>query len=259
MAKPNVHTASRGELVEAGVRAELADEILKLRRKGKIALVALDEVPGVGPATLEQLRKSLDFSDQPKNGDDRGEPNVKGATDEAAEVGKRTVDQAAEVSARTADQVAEAGKHTADQAAEVGKRVVEQTAEVTRELADRTGDMVQQSLQVVQGTADAVRELPRKVARQSAEGTAEIGRTLLSLTHEQTRQNLDMMWALTAAVDWNKAVKAVVWNQVIQIQGEFLRASLERSGQLTQRYLEVTRTVMATSASAARRQASKAA
>ena len=102
MAKPNVHTASRGELVGAGVRAELADEILKLRRKGKIALVALDEVPGVGPATLEQLRKSLDFSDQPKNGDDRGELNVKDVTDEAAEVGKRTVDQAAEVSARTA-------------------------------------------------------------------------------------------------------------------------------------------------------------
>ena len=36
MAKTNVNTASRDELVEAGVRADLADEILKLRRKGKI-------------------------------------------------------------------------------------------------------------------------------------------------------------------------------------------------------------------------------
>ena len=70
MAKPNVHTANRDELVEAGVRAELADEILKLRRKGKIDLEALDEVPGVGPATLELLRKSLDFRDQLKNEDD---------------------------------------------------------------------------------------------------------------------------------------------------------------------------------------------
>ena len=63
MARPNVHTASRGELVEAGIRAELADEILKLRRKGKIALVALDEVPGVGPAGLahEQTRQTLDL------------------------------------------------------------------------------------------------------------------------------------------------------------------------------------------------------
>ena len=110
MAKPNVHTASRDELVEAGVRAELADEILKLRRKGKIDLEALDEVPGVGPATLEQLRQSLDFRDQPRNGDDRGEPNGKDAADKAADAGKRAVDQAAEVSARTADQVAETGK-----------------------------------------------------------------------------------------------------------------------------------------------------
>ena len=72
MAKPNVHTAKRDELVEAGVRAELADEILKLRRKGKIDLEALDAVPGVGPATLELLRKSLDFRDPPQN-EDRGE------------------------------------------------------------------------------------------------------------------------------------------------------------------------------------------
>ena len=106
MAKPNVHTASRDELVEAGIRAELADEILKRRRKGKIDLEALDEVPGVGPATLEQLRKSLDFRDQPRNGDDRGEPNGKDAADKAAEAGKRTVDQAAETGRRTTIRVA---------------------------------------------------------------------------------------------------------------------------------------------------------
>src|SRR5215218_2960971 len=142
MAKPNVHTASRDELVEAGIRAELADEILKRRRKGKIDLETLDEVPGVGPATLEQLRKSLDFREQPKNGDDRGEPNGKDAPEKAADAGKRAVEQTAEVSARTADQVAEAGQHVADRAAEAGKRTtvrvarageqaVEQTAEVT--------------------------------------------------------------------------------------------------------------------------------
>ena len=303
MTKPNAHTASRGELVEAGVRAELADEILKLRRKGKIDLEALDEVPGVGPATLEQLRKSLDFREQPRNGDDRGEPNGKDAADKAAEAGKRAADQAAEVSARTADQVAETGKRTADQAtetgrrttvrvaqlgeraadqavevgkrtadqvaqvgartveqvAEAGRRTADQAGEITRELTDRTGNLIQQSLRVVQGTTDAARALPRDVARQSAEGTAEIGRTLLSLMHEQTRQNLDVMWALTAAVDWHRAVKAVDWDRVIQIQGEFVRASLDRSVQLTQHYLEVTRTVMAAKTSAARRQAGKAA
>src|SRR3954470_21508804 len=64
MAKPNVDTASRDELVEAGVRAELVDEILKRRRKGAVRLEELDEVPGVGPATLEHLRQALDFREQ---------------------------------------------------------------------------------------------------------------------------------------------------------------------------------------------------
>ena len=281
MAKPNVHTASRDELVEAGVRAELADEILKRRRKGAIRLEALEEVPGVGPATLEQLRQALDFREQPKKGDDRGERNGKAATDKATEVGKRTVDQATETSARAADQVAEVGKRTADQAAEagkrtadqvtevsartvdqateVGKRAADQAAEVTRELTERTGDMVQQGLQVIQGTAGTVRELPREVARRSTEGTAEIGRTLLSLAHEQTRQNLDILTALTAAVDWDKAVKAVDWDRVVQLQGELLRGSLDRSAQLTQRYLEVTQAVVTAIASAAQQQARKAA
>ena len=118
--------------------------------------------------------------------------------------------------------------------------------------------MVQHGLQVVQEAADAMRELPGEVARLSSEGTAEIGRTLLGLMHEQTRQNLDMMRALIAAVDWNKAVKAVDWDRVIQLQGEFVRASLDRSAQLTQCYLEVTQAVM-TETSAARQQARKAA
>src|SRR4051812_47841207 len=74
MAKPNVHTASRDELVEAGVRAELVDEILKRRRKGPVRLEELDEVPGVGPATLEQLRQALDFREQqqPASGNGSG-------------------------------------------------------------------------------------------------------------------------------------------------------------------------------------------
>ena len=270
MAKPNVHTASRDELVEAGVRAELADEILKRRRKGKIDLEALDEVPGVGPATLEQLRTSLDFREQPKNGDDRGEPNRKEAADKVADAGKRTA-EAGRGDRQAHDDPRGAGRRACRRAGR-GRRQAHGRpggrgrqahrragCEVTRELTDQTGNLIQQSLRVVQGTTDAARALPREVARQSAEGTAELGRTLLSLVHEQTRQNLDTMQALATAVDWNRAVKAVDWQRVFEIQGEFVRASLERSAQLTQRYLEVTRTVMATSASAARRQAGKAA
>ena len=54
------------------------------------------------------------------------------------------------------------------------------------------------------------------------------------------------------------SVKAVDWDRVVQLQGELLRGSLDRSAQLTQRYLEVTQAVVTAIASATQ-QARKAA
>jgi competence ComEA-like helix-hairpin-helix protein len=75
MTKVNVNTAGREELVEvAGLRPELAEAILRFRGEhgGEIASAdALGELPGVGPATLEQLRKSLAFGERGGNGDAR--------------------------------------------------------------------------------------------------------------------------------------------------------------------------------------------
>ena len=71
MPKVNANTASREELVEvAGLRPEIADAILEFRgRHGRITSIdALEELPGVGPATLEQLGKALDFSQRSGNG-----------------------------------------------------------------------------------------------------------------------------------------------------------------------------------------------
>ena len=59
--------------------------------------------------------------------------------------------------------------------------------------------------------------------------------------------------------EWDKVVEAVDWDRVFQIQSEFARGSLERSAQLTQRYLEVTQAVMTATASATRQKARKAA
>jgi DNA uptake protein ComE-like DNA-binding protein len=65
MAKANVNTTSRAQWSRAGIRAELADEILKLRRKEKItSLKALNQLPGIGPFTYARLRTLLDFTDQ---------------------------------------------------------------------------------------------------------------------------------------------------------------------------------------------------
>ena len=156
MAKANVNTTSRAQLVEAGIRAELADEILKLRRKEKItSLKALNQLPGIGPFTYARLRSLLDFTDQ----------------------------------------------------------VEEPT-------------------------------------REAAEGTTELGRALTDLVQEQIRHNFETWTALAGAADWE---------QVFQIQREFLRVSLERAAQLTQRCLEAARGGMIAAASATLNQARNAA
>jgi hypothetical protein len=77
-------------------------------------------------------------------------------------------------------------------------------------------------------------------------------------TNPATRP-LATLKALTGTVDWDRVTKAVDWDQVFQIQGEYLRASLERATQFTQRYFEVVQTVTSAAADAARRQAKKAA
>jgi hypothetical protein len=77
--------------------------------------------------------------------------------------------------------------------------------------------------------------------------------------NEQTRHNLATLEALTGTVAWDRVTKAVDWDQVLQIQGEYLRASLERATQLTRRYFEVVQAVTSAAAKAARRQAKRAA
>src|SRR3954454_21913702 len=87
MAKVNVNSATRDDLVNvAGLRPDTADAVLGFRRKhGRITDVqSLEELPGVGPATVEQLREALDFGDKGGDGSDR----VK-AGERAAEAGVR--------------------------------------------------------------------------------------------------------------------------------------------------------------------------
>jgi hypothetical protein len=228
MPKANVNTASREQLVEAGVRAELADEILKLRRKEQITgPEALEQVPGVGPATLEQLKKALDFGDPARggSGDARGQERERGGR------GGEEPGPSAREAVRSA---ARAGAEAAETAGAGGVRVVRRAA-------------------------GAVVELERAVAHRSAEGTAELGRALVDLTVAQTRQNLETLQALSEAVDWDRAVQAVDWDRVLQLQSEFWRVSLERAAQLTQRYLEVGQAVLAAAADTARDQAKRAA
>jgi hypothetical protein len=221
--KANVNVASREQLVESGLRAELADAILKLRRKGRITtLEALGELPGVGPATLEQLQKALDFGEPGGNGDDRGREDARRGGGHPG----RAPAEAARGAARPGAEAAETG---------IG------------------------GLRVVQQVTGAVAEVEREVMHRSAEATAELGRALMELIGEQTRRNLETLKALSEAVDWGRAAQAVDWDRVLQLQGEFWRVSLERSAQLTRRYLEVSQGVLNAATDTARGQARKAA
>lgn len=142
--------------------------------------------------------------------------------------------------AQTARTEAEkATDNVTDNAAELGKRA-----------ADKAQDTARSGLQIVQRAADAGGEIERAVVRRSAEGTAELGQALTELLNEQTQHNVEIFKALTGTVDWN---------EVARIQGDFLRASLERGARLTQRYLEVTQAVFVTAVSTASDQAKKAA
>lgn len=161
--------------------------------------------------------------------------------------------------AQTAKSGVERAVDDAKDVTEDGKRAAAQLAEVTREATEQADNVARRGLQVVERTAGAIAEVEREVTYRSAEGTAELGRVLIDLMSQQTRHNLETLNALTGAVDWERAAKAVDWDRMFQIQSDYLRGSLERAAQLTQRYLEVTQTVVAAAASVAESEVKKAA
>jgi len=100
---------------------------------------------------------------------------------------------------------------------------------------------------------DDVAELGKQIAHNVAGPTGdmtEVGQALVEFVKRQARDNVETFQALTRTTDWNEAAR---------IQGEFLRASLERAGQFTRRYVEVVQAVMTSAASTTREQARKAA
>src|SRR4051794_15986618 len=220
MAKVNVNSASRDDLVNvAGLRPEIADAVLEYRREHhKITdAQALEELPGVGPATVEQLRQALDFGD--KGGDGHAQAR-------AGEEAGRSAERATE----GASSAARGGVEAARQAAEGGVRVASATA--------------REGVEVVRRVFGAAAETEREAVGRAAEGAAELGRLWVDLLGEQTRHNVQVAAALSQAVRWDEIVRA---------QGEFVRLSLERLHELNRRYLEIVQSVVEAAPAAAER------
>src|SRR6478735_7294669 len=143
-------------------------------------------------------------------------------------------------SEKTVDTVKDAASNVSD----LGKRASDKTIDATRETMDKGEDMARNSLRTMEKTADAVGEVSRTVAQRSAEGTAEFGQTFSEVFKGQTQHNVETLNALSDAVDWEQVVKAVDWKQVTQIQMAYLRVTMERMAHLTQRYFELSQTVV---------------
>src|SRR4051794_3186672 len=236
MPKLNVNDATREQLVEtAGLRPAVVDALLEFRAKhgGKIeSPEALGELPGVGPATLDQLRDVLDFRD--KGGHDRGEKAGNGS-DKGGNGAEREIRQTTERTAEAAASVARSGAKVAREATETG--------------AQATTTAARAGLQLVERTTGAFGEVQRETAQRSAEATAELGRLFAELLSEQTRHNLEMATAFGRMANWS---------EIARLQGEFVRESFERFNRLNGRYLEIVQDVMRATVSAAE-QARKAA
>src|SRR3954447_15900279 len=229
MPKLNVNDATREQLVEtAGLRPAVVDALLEFRAEhgGKIeSPEALGELPGVGPATLDQLRDVLDFRD--KGGHDRGEKAGNGS-DKGGNGAEREIRQTTERTAEAAASVARSGAKVAREATETG--------------AQATTAAARSGLQLVERTAGAFGEVQRETAQRSAEATAELGRLFVELLGEQTRHNVEVATAFGRVANWG---------EIARLQGEFVRASFERMNRLNGRYLEVVRDVMRATVSAA--------
>lgn len=107
-----------------------------------------------------------------------------------------------------------------------------------------TQDGGRHGLAVVPGTTGA--------ASEGADRVAELGRAVLALAHEQTRHQVEVLRALAEAVDWDRATKAVNWDQVLQRQSEILERSQARRAQLHRRHVELTQAVLTTVATTRR-------
>jgi hypothetical protein len=93
-----------------------------------------------------------------------------------------------------------------DNVAELGKRTTDKAAEVTRETAGQALNVARgSSLQVVRQAVDAAAEAERKTVRRAGESMAEISQSLVDLLHEQTRHNVQVFQALAQPANWGQA------------------------------------------------------
>jgi competence ComEA-like helix-hairpin-helix protein/phasin family protein len=171
MAKLNVNTASREELVDvAGLKPALADSILKYREEsGKIAdLDALRDVPRVTSQVIDQLRDTVDF----------GTEAVKETTEKAAEA---------------ATTMAKAG---AESTRKIGEKTLEVGSALTRGGTEATQRVVSSFVSTEKATAE-----------RSTAAASELSGLVVSLLKEQMQANVETLQAMARVRNWSDAIE----------------------------------------------------
>jgi hypothetical protein len=122
----------------------------------------------------------------------------------------------------------EAEKAT-DNVAELGKRTADKGADAAREAIDRTETTARRGFESAQQTAGAALEVERAVARRSAEGATEVSQAFAELVKEQARSNVEAFQALTRAVDWDQVsrVQSELLRASFERAAEFTRRYFE--------------------------------
>jgi competence protein ComEA len=194
MARVNVNSATRDDLVNAaGLRPDVADAVLGFRRRhGRITDVqALEELPGIGPATVDQLRKALDVGDKGGNGGDQARAGER-ATATGVRVASTTAREGTEIVRKVFGAAAETER-------EVAGRSAEGVAELGRLWVDLLGEQTRHNLEVATALGRAVRW------DEVVQAQGEFVRVSLERLHELNRRYLeivqDMMEAAPAAVE----------------------------------------------------------
>jgi hypothetical protein len=106
-----------------------------------------------------------------------------------AQIARTGAGKATGTTENATDNVAELRKRTTAQATDGAREAVKQTEAIAR---------------TVQRTAGAAGEAQRHVAYQAAEGTTKLSRGVVTLANEQIRHNLETLKAFTGVVDWDR-------------------------------------------------------
>ena len=122
----------------------------------------------------------------------------------------------------------EAEKAT-DNIAELGKRTAAKGTDVAREAIDRTEGTARRGFEYAQRTAGAALEVERAVTRRSAEGATEVSQAFAELVKEQARANVEAFQALTRAVDWDQVsrIHSELLRASVERAAEFTRRYFE--------------------------------